>query len=584
MSHCETVTFGETKVVVIADNTSWNPSRDLCSRAIVLCGGNFCRLIFRLSVDKSYHASIQRIWLTADKDTEIYHSQLSVIAQSDPWSVDPKDESRLLFCVQDDHFYGTELGPSLRPYTVVRHMRAPGTPNRIMFSNHLQKLIVACTTIRVRSVKEQLRDKNKRLLYPTLMFLDPDEITLESALDMKPELHDDNAREGQMLPGRTPRIIGRSGMKVLGLLEWRAKLEGKSFLLLAINSMRPRNEANRITGIINLYTVNNRFDGQVAIKSSGAIKCDHPVYSIAQYDERSLVYTSGNTLNLSTLETIDGTTRLTHRMGWDRLRSQGVYVSVRKPYIYVSTAKHSVSVFVIERNAFRPVFTDEDGARQGLHHLTLPAHPMVIVSDRNGMLAGLWQPPTAQVTNSFKTVFEAVLPGPIRKLHLTHVKAPWSAEEEKGEKVGDAIIGSSLDGSFYRFELIDEAKWRLLRFLQNLCERNGNLCPLMHAKRRRQRLEPHAPTRRDMHIDGDILWRLIERGGPLSGRMIKSMLVEVPDEDSNWRTDEFETLEERISRFSELARDAALGGDSGEDDSVEEAVVRFLRKMLQPIA
>ncbi|MCJ1249735.1 hypothetical protein MMC30_006961 [Trapelia coarctata] len=582
MSHCETLMFGKTKVSVIADNTSWDPSRSLCSRAIVLCGKNFCRLTFRLSADRSCNALIQSIWLTAANDTEIYQSALSAVAQSDPWSVDHEDESRLLFCIQDGHFYGTELGLSLRPHTVVRHMRVPGTPNRIMFSNHLQKLVVACTTIKVRPgpiTNGQMRDSNKRLLYPTLMFLDPDDSTIESALDMKPELHDENAREGQMLPGRTPRIIGRSGMRVLGLLEWKAKLEGRSFLLLAINSMRPRNEGNRITGIINLYTITKDPTDQIALKSSGSIKCEQRVYSLAQYDESSLVYTSGTALHLTTLENADGTSKLTHRMSWDRLRSEGVSVSVRKPYIYVTTAKHSISVFVIERNAFRPLFTDEDGARPGLHHIVLPTHPMVLASDRNGVVAGLWQPPFGQAINSFRTVFEAVLPGPIRKLHLALVKTPWSAEREEVE---DTIIGSSLDGSFYQFELLDEAKWRLLRFLQNLCERNGNICPLKHLKRHRQRLEPLVPTKRDMHIDGDILWRLIERGGRYSGMMIQSMLEEAPDEDPSRRTDEFETSEERVARFSEIVRDAALGGDSGENDSVE-AVVRFLRSMLQPI-
>jgi len=582
MSHCETLRFGETKVSVIPDNTSWDPSQDLCSRAILLCGGNFCRLVFRLSVNGSCHASTQNIWLTADNNTRISQSPLSAIAQSDPWSVNREDESRLLFCVQGDHFYGTELGPSLRPYTAVRHMRVPGTPNKIMFSDHLQKLVVACTTIKVRpgpTTNGHMRDSNKRLLYPTLMWLDPDESAIESTVDTKPELHDDNAREGRMLPGRTPRIIGKSGMRVLGLLEWKAKLAGRSFLLLAINSMRPRNEVNRVTGIINLYTVTKGPKDQVALKSSGSIKCEQRVYSMAQYDESSLVYTSGTAINLTTLENTDGTSRLTHRIGWDKLRSEGVSVSVKNPYIYVTTAKHSVSVFVIERNAFRPLFTDEDGARPGLTHIALPTHPLVLASDRNGVVAGLWQPPSLQVANSFRTVFEAVFPGPIRKLHLAVVKAPWSAETEEIE---DTIIGSSLDGSFYQFELLGEAKWRLLRFLQNLCERNGNICPLLHRKRHRQRLEPLVPTKRDMHIDGDILWRLIERGGQYSGMMIQDMLDEVPDEDPNRRTDEFQTLEERVARFSELARDAAVGDDSEEDDSVENTV-RFLRRMLQPI-
>lgn len=583
ISHCETLRFGQTSVSVLPDNFSRDPSANICSRAIVLCGGNFSRLTFRLFADGSNHTSIQSIWLTGVNNAGTNH--LSIIAQSDPWSVDGGDQSKLLYCIGADQLYGTELVSSLRPYAVVRQMRVPGTPNKIMFSNHLQKLVVACTTIRIRdgsTANGHMRDRNKRLLYPTLLFLDPDEgsIDINKDLRIRPELHDETAREGHMLPGRTPRIIGSSGMRILGLLEWKAKLAGRSFLLLVINSIRPRDEGNRVTGIINLYTVTmNPLAGEVAMKSSGVIKCEHPVYSVAQYNESSLVYTAGDTLNLTALDIVDGTPRLTHRMRWDRLKSEGISVSVRKPYIYVTTAKHSVSAFAIDGNAFKPLFTDENGARQGVHHISLSTLPMVLASDRDGVVAGLWQPAHARMSNSFRTVFEAVFPAPIRKLHLGHVRAPWSAQTEVVE---ETMIGSCLDGSMYQFELVDEAKWRLLRFLQNLCERNRMICPYMHPKRHRQRLEPLVPTKRDMHIDGDILWRLIERGRSDSGELIRAMLEEEPHEDASRRTDEFDTWEERCVKFSEIVANAALGGGSGEDDAVD-AAVGFLRTTLQPI-
>jgi len=565
------------------DYTSWDPSTNFCSRAIVLCGGNSSRLTCGLFADGSNHTSIQSIWLTGVNDAGT--NDLSVIAQSDPWTSNGDDQSRLLYCIGADQLYGTELGFSLRPYAVVRQMRVPGTPNKVMFSNHLQKLVVACTTIRTRDGSKangHMRDRNKRLLFPTLLFLDPDEDTIDikKALRLRPEPHDEMAREGHMLPGRTPRIIGSSGMRILGLLEWKAKLAGRSFLLLVINSMRHRDEGNRVTGIINLYTVSmNTAAGEVAIKSSGVVKCEHPVYSVAQYNESSLVYTAGDTLNLTTLDIIDGTPRLTHRMRWDTLKSQGITVSVRKPYIYVTTAKHSVSAFVIDGNAFKPLFTDENGARQGIHHISLSTLPVVLVSDKEGVVAGLWQPANTRMTNSFRTVFEAVLPAPIRRLHLAHIRTPWSAQTEVVE---ETMIGSCLDGSMYQFELIDEAKWRLLRFLQNLCERNRTICPYMHPKRHRQRLEPLVPTKQDMHIDGDILWRLIQRGGSDSGDLIRVMLEEEASEDVSRRTDEFDTWEERYMKFSEIAENAAVGGGSRGDDAVD-AVVGYLRRTLQPI-
>ena len=580
MSICETLRFGKTKVSVIPDNTSWDPSPQLCSRAIMVCGENFCRLTFRFSGDGSYHASVQTIWLTADNGTGIHHTIPSVVAQADPWNIDHDGQSRLLFCADASNIHGTELSSGLRPHAVVRQMRIHGTPNKVIFSNYLQKLVVACTTIKARNVpqtNEHMRQSNKRQLYPTLIFIDPNENIVDGALDTKPELHDDHASEARMLSDRTPQIIGKSGMKILGLLEWKATIEGKSFLFLIVNSLRNRAEPGRVTGILSLYAITEGDHGQVALKSSGGIKYDQPVYSVAQYDECSLVHTTGKTLCLTTLRNVDGTPRLTSTMGWDRLGSLGVSVSARKPYIYVTTIKHSVSVFVIDRNTFKPLFTDETGARPGIHHLALPTHSMVLASDRNGVVAGLWQPPATQISNSFRTVFEAVLPGPMRKLHLAVVKVPWSAQTEE---VGETIIGSGLDGSFHQFELIDEAKWRLLRFLQNMCERNRVICPHSHFKRNRQRLEPLAPTKRDMHIDGDILWRLIDR--PDSGALLRAMLQEEPVQEPNRRTDEFDTSEERLARFLEVARDAALGGSTEGRDSVE-AVVGFLRRTLRPI-
>ena len=400
------------------------------------------------------------------------------------------------------------------------------------------------------------------------MLLDPDEN--DESIESKSPI--DITKDNVLLPERTTGIVGASGMKILGLMEWNPIVTNKAFHLLVANALRARRDDRRDTGSILIFAVTKNESIGVGMMLKETVKCDAPVYSVASYGTSSLVYTSGNTLNLITLNAIDGALRWSPAITYNDLASPGVTLSVEGPHFYVGTARHSIIVFKLEENEFRPRFTD-GSSRNILSHTVLPAKAIVLAGDKSNTVAGLWQPSRPPVNNSLRTLFEAVLPSSLKKICQGPGGAPWFRHGASNSQI---FVGSAIDGSFYQLELIDKAKWQLLRFLQDLSERNKKINPTRSGERHKRHIELSKPETYDMHVDGDILMRMLERGQPESGVLLKGMLDEVPDPDQH--EFDFATAGDRLRRFKEIA-EAALGNLSGRDHI--DAVVSYLRVALE---
>ena len=195
-----------------------------------------------------------------------------------------------------------------------------------------------------------------------------------------------------------------------------------------------------------------------------------------------------------------------------------------------------------------------------------------MVSDETNVVSGLWQPPGTRLNNSTTTLFAARLPVSIIRFQKGSIKPSW----HRGRSTeSTTILGCSSDGSFYQIEIINEATWRLLRFIQNMAERNGDICPFTYLDRRRRHIEPSTKHHHYMHVDGDILVRLLERGQPDSETLLEAMLDQDPEPAQ--RLYDFDTSGNRRERFTDLVN-AALEGHDG--DPVE-ATIDYLRNLLQ---
>lgn len=74
------------------------------------------------------------------------------------------------------------------------------------------------------------------------------------------------------------------------------------------------------------------------------------------------------------------------------LGSPSTQLSVVEPFVYATTARHSLTILKVEEDGLRPHFNDRI-ARDGMHHFNIPDSSITLVSDKARSVVGLWQPP-----------------------------------------------------------------------------------------------------------------------------------------------------------------------------------------------
>ena len=568
--------MGTTTVTVRPDASSSSGPDHLCSRALVSCAENLCRLFYQPTRWASYQTVIQNIWLSALDQPGLRQSSITCIAQSDPSIFDVESVSGLLFCINDSRLHLTELDDGLRSSPVVRKMSVPGTPSRVIFSRLSNTLVIAFTTIRVREFRDDRSNglpQQRRLLYPTLMFLDPNGTPMQDLEECPHSTMYSSTSEPQKLPLGVSMNIGPSGMKILGLMEWRPFVLGRVFPLLVVNNLRARKGGRVNSGSIQIYHITRKTPNTVLIELKHNISLARPVYSLASYGASSLIFCSGTTLCLRTMTDVDGVPRWISVPSYE-LNTMVLHISVREPYIYLSTASNSVMVFKVEDTLLVPQISNALG-RSGLHHLLIPSHSLILSTNTERTLAGQWQSPEPPLDNSSRTVFEATLPRSIRKLSEGAIKPPWLTVPEISPRV---IVGSSIDGSVHHFELINEDTWRLLRFVQHMAERNATICPHTYAEAPMIHIEPR-PRESCMDIKVDLFYRLLDRGSPDTAALLQSMLEAEPDPER--RGYDFDTWQARQQRFFEIV-DTALEPTALQKQDRVKVVMDFLRREILP--
>lgn len=195
------------------------------------------------------------------------------------------------------------------------------------------------------------------------------------------------------------------------------------------------------------------------------------------------------------------------KRGTIELPSDGVHLSVSRPFAYVSTARHShvcyeVKDFNTDGNPFERVFTDSR-SRTSVYHAVIPlelAHlgleqtspispssssrmdidsgerqqnkptTIVVLSDKGCNVTGLLHPPQRMNKSDTHTLFEASLPRTVTRLHQANIRPPWR-RPYSGAPAGilcDDLVGSCTDGTIYSFSVLSDSAFILLKLIQNL--------------------------------------------------------------------------------------------------------------------
>ncbi|KAK3176563.1 hypothetical protein OEA41_007886 [Lepraria neglecta] len=541
---CEELQFGHTSVTVIPDETRK-------SRAIIHCEKVLCTLEY--PQHSKPPATVHRVWMTDHNQPDLRTSSLSAITQAvDSWLPEsvPGHAAGFLFCIDGDLLLqSVSIDPNPWPKMIPRRLPVGGSPIRVISSTHLKKLIVLytkATIIRPRPTNGQRNTPGKRALLPRIAFLDPDNVPAPppdpDAMDVEDEVKLDQ-NDALMDSERKP------GERFLGITEWFPHIGGNEYHMLVMNTMLTR--ARKPIGRLLFFAISPGAGSSAMLTLKKKIEFESPIYSVAPYpDGKSIVYCSGSELCISSLDLGPSGIK------WQpplkaAMRSPARHLTIVEPLIYVSSTRESLAVFRYETERIVYQYGDQS-ARDGIHHVHMPERSLVLASDATNTVVGLWQPPERRIDNAMSTVFEAVLPGSITKLRrvtrpLWHRKTVMDEEDE-------SVIGSSADGTVTQFDILEKG-WKLLRFIQNMVERNPLICPFAGLQPHKRHIEPSTARPHFMHINGDILERVLERGGE---DCLRDLLNVEPDLDSH--TD-FDSIDDRWERFKELAGEVVDVGD-----------------------
>lgn len=607
---CEKITFGHTSVTVLKDT--------MTNRAIIQCENTLRTLQYPPNGDKA-PATVLNVWITDPSEQSLQQAKISAIRQIvDCWvpGVKPGLAAGSFVCMDRKRLRMIFL--DTQPKMVPHHVELGGSPVRVLYSAVLDRLIVLYHKIEVLRAARQVDGRphvpGRRALRPIISFLDsgvdPVTETDSDAMDIDGDGKFDCRFDNQALSVSTCKPEER----FLGITEWLPKINigDKPYHVLVVNTTLPR--AGKPVGRLLFFAIvseqdkgrkreedaakeraRNRQPPKLFIKK--AIDTDEPVYSVAPYSNLSLVYCCGNDLYMQSLSVTDAHGFKLQNPIKIAMRSPGRHITVKEPYIYVSSSRESLSVYRYSAGQLVYQFGDQH-ARGGLHHLALPSQPLILASDMAGTVVGLWQPPERRIDNAMTTVFEAVLPASITRLR--RISRPvWSRagnhelhrsnlnkqrlydasssssnleHANDGDVDGDeTILGSSADGTLTQMSILSAREWRLLRFIQNMAERNPRVCPSHPGDPHKRHIEPSTARPHHMHVNGDILERILERGGAV---LLDEMLDTEPDTESH--TD-FGSRESRRGRFEELAG-GVLGVVGGKGEVVGRVVlwVRYL--------
>jgi hypothetical protein len=242
---------------------------------------------------------------------------------------------------------------------------------------------------------------------------------------------------------------------------------------------------------------------------------------------------------------------------------------------------------------------------------------MHLITDKDCKVAGVYQPPKRRNNATLPQTFEAVLKGSIMRLQLASIRPSYHKQKTLPGFIANNstetsspqdIVGTLMDGTVVILNILEEKTWRLLRFVQNMCLRNDLILPFSSASEeaRREPIEPIRKNTTKMHIDGDLLARLLALPHFRCEEELTSMLTREPDgSEERWgekQREDFQTAGERVKRFEQLVEEVLQGtewydypkGGGNENremrdektNSVESSVavrsfIRYLREALK---
>jgi hypothetical protein len=461
--------------------------------------------------------------------------------------IDPNidGESDTLFCIADGQLLICTLDHTAK--TVPRRIDLPGSASKLAYSNYLRSLIVAYTRIELDTESDPIR----RLTRPFIEFVEPD---TQHGVSKSVDISEDGYSAW--------RPHGAAGEKISCILEWTPKKGDEEYHFIVIGTARKQQQERG--RVIFLQASRNSSDlSRIECSVKYIHKFESPVYAIAPYGDFTLMVSTGH--EIVPLEPKLSQTRRVRAARYPML-SPAISLSCHEPYVYMSTSRESLMVLKSSEDKLLLHAYDRQ-KHDGLSHIHIGGETnLTITSSRGGRVSILSE---NGVTDNDKmmpvALCEAHLPSSVMKLISGSKPSPFSLSSQ-------VYYGTAMNGIAYRFLTLKEKEWRLLRLLQNLCIRDPILCPFTPKRKRRRNPATNGiaePQPSHMHIDGDILSRLVMRGSDYLTKMLTTQDFEDAAFPENG------TAQATLELFTELS-DNLLG----ESPDEVERVMRWLEKAL----
>ncbi len=433
----------------------------------------------------------------------------------------------------------------LQSEAIARRLETRGDPQRLAYSRHLNKIVVAMDLVSFDGGGTLREPLMKRRLRPALQFIDPDE-QASSRLHVKAEptlIGADHGEQINCIMNWTPSD-GRKHyeMIVVGTGLFHVDTGGSSGRLLCISAK----EVKGVHGLDVKTKYVKKYPGQ-------------PIFSMCPYDNSSLLICAGSDLLLVRL---DLATRKWVQVSKFVLPSPALALTTRGAMIYTTTSHHSLEI--LECTAGTIALRSSDLRARNTNSVVVCDNGTAIASSTSTKEKGGWITGFSPRSDSKEAemVFHAALP-----LMVNHLRSGFTLPSDCSSH--GCLYASTLDGTMYYLTTLNHDEWHLLHFLEKLIqERRDDPQSLRHRRRKARTEEVSNPTPSDMHIQGDNIIQLLANGcqqfrGLLGPKTYPTSSLEAPEAIPQAQ---FRALVETVV---------------GQSENSIEAAVRWMRKLMR---
>ena len=557
-----TFAFGETDSAKFGHETArLSRHADEPGKAFALSGLSTCMLTW----DEPAFCSLnfESLWISDKARLELAQDSVTAVTMMPSSDYLSREMAELLanhlVIVSSSEVYFASLEE--RATTVPRQIEVTGTPDRLIYAEQQRSLICASMCTGLRSFPSDMRNAQpveRRQIWPAIDFIPADKDHVSFTFDLQP------------------------GERVYALAEWSFLQNGKRYSFIMVGGSYTR-KSGTLKGRIAFLQPSNRNWDIIDVKEGRSTNFDDPVYALALFDTATYVACTGTKVIASRFDTEESK--------WEsicapfKLSHKGTSISVSGALIYVSVANEGLVTLRLEN---LPSHEDNEEyshrltlvaqpprSSQSLSHTILPLNSdttIALLSTQNRLLLGLTSPsPDSIGPHRTRLLFEARLPRSLASIRQGSTRPPWRTEPSSGVLTSN-LVGLSSDGSMTGIGLIDIPLWRRLFWLQRIIEWDLKFSPHApevptygvnaEAYEGRERGVPvgfgdaaddeialftweDISVQHDLHIDGDVLARVLVPGGVRKLSEALENLAEREDRIGEW-------VEEHLERELEL--------------------------------